>query len=89
VAGFRVDTRTDFAAETAEKDPAKHADGKHYSWNQISAGFEQLHAKLDRTNTVAQTRPPTSKRIENEPAGAAYAQLKTPCSPRTWALAQA
>jgi len=82
---FRVDNQDLISLlKLPEKDPAKHADGKHYSWNQISPGFEELHRESQRieTNTVAQTRTAYEQAVmKMNQRVLLYAQLKNTVQP--------
>ncbi|HEV2692762.1 MAG TPA: cytochrome c biogenesis protein CcsA [Verrucomicrobiae bacterium] len=82
---FRVDNQDLISLlKLPEKDAAKHSDGKHYSWNQISAGFEALHRESQRieTNTVAQTRTAYERAVvKMNQRVLLYAQLKNAVQP--------
>ena len=46
-----------------ERDVEKHIDGQHYSWNQITASYQQLYGEYNRILT--NSRPETRNAYEN------------------------
>jgi ABC-type transport system involved in cytochrome c biogenesis permease subunit len=50
---FRVDNPDLISLlKLPDKDPAKHSDGKHYSWNQISANIDTFEKENERVQKV-------------------------------------
>ncbi len=82
---FRVDNPDLIALlKLPEKDAAKKSDGKHYSWNQISVSFPELHRESQRigTNTVAQNRTAYERAVVKlNQRILLYAQLKNAVQP--------
>ncbi len=82
---FRVDNPDLISLlKLPEKDAAKHADGKHYSWNQISVSFTELQRENQRveTNTVPQNRTAYENAVTKmHDHVILYAQLKNAVQP--------
>ncbi len=82
---FRVDNPDLISLlKLPEKDAAKKSDGKHYSWNQISISFPELHRESQRieTNTVAQNRTAYERAVVKlNQRILLYAQLKNAVQP--------